>query len=226
MTKPAVPHCAWSERISYKWALWRKRNDRNDKANAAAASNVTTQAENQSHHSWRASWRKSDSFCTARKAPEPSRGEGAGVRLRRPSRFISPYGSNLTVDAGNVMNNDEMVQVRYMRKTGLPDRVTHWGSTSQQSSRYPNDESGLLSVIRPFSAAEIAQGKTSPFTCACHAICLQVAQRRGNIEDQMDHRRAHSGARVAGSRAGGGAVVQSDSLDQKRSDGQRAARRK
>ncbi len=78
------------------------------------------------------------------------------------------------------MNNDEMVQVRYMRKTGLPDRVTHWGSTSQQSSRYPNDESGLLSVIRPFSAAEIAQGKTSPFTCACHAICLQVAQRRGN----------------------------------------------
>ena len=51
---------------------------------ADAASSVTVHAKNHSHHSLRPSCLNSVSVCNARKAPEPSRGEGSGVRARRP----------------------------------------------------------------------------------------------------------------------------------------------
>jgi hypothetical protein len=53
---------------------------------ATAESTATNSAENQSHHSRRASCRRPNSARCARIAPGPSRGEGLDLPARRPSR--------------------------------------------------------------------------------------------------------------------------------------------
>lgn len=58
---------------------------------AEIAKKVTAKAENHSHHSLRPICRNSVSICSARKAPEPSSGEGSGVRARPRKDFICRY---------------------------------------------------------------------------------------------------------------------------------------
>src|ERR1700732_4342028 len=56
---------------------------------ATAESTVTSNAENHSHHSWREILCGLKSAGWTRKLPEPSRGEGFGLRAERPrSDFI------------------------------------------------------------------------------------------------------------------------------------------
>ena len=58
---------------------------------AEIAKKVTAKAENHSHHSLRPICRSSVSICSARKAPEPSSGEGSVVRARPRKDFIFRY---------------------------------------------------------------------------------------------------------------------------------------
>src|SRR5260370_38596474 len=83
---------------------------------AAVAGNGTALAENHSHHSLFPSCCSSDSACSARKAPEPSRGEGFDVLARRPRiDFMVGGVSHTTLDFARARSNRLVVQAALRR---------------------------------------------------------------------------------------------------------------